>query len=384
MRDQEPNQDFADPYWHSAGNGVKTLNGKHSNHKHPKVYSIDELLASRITSQTKARPLEPLVRIGRKDRSIFAARGDLSFITGQAKSGKSTIGSIIIASALTNNQSGDFLEIYAEPCQGRKIVYIDTEQSDQSLVKFRDNICKYAGLAQLPEHVYILAYAGRERAERLEMIKQLMENEEMKDTHLWLIDGIIDLIGDMNNIDQSNEVLDYFGGIAKKQNMGIIFFIHENPGSAKMTGHLGTGAERKCAGTIAVKKDRAKQVHSIEPRLFRHSSDFEPIYFNYCPDSRRMVSLYGAARQDAQKTMDRETQKTEELRELAETCFEGDHLLMNKALVARIRNETGVSARSANTKIKEMLERQILAKVEGKYTLYDEAIHKNNAIQMPL
>lgn len=101
--------------------------------------------------------------------------------------------------------------------------------------------------------------------------------QELPDAHLWVIDGIADLIQDPNNIEQSFGLIESIMVQSDRMNSAVIGILHENPGTNKARGNLGSEAERKCGGAITIKKLKEQGVHSIVPRLIRGSADFDTI-----------------------------------------------------------------------------------------------------------
>lgn len=68
-----------------------------------------------------------------------------------------------------------------------------------------------------------------------------------------IIDGVADLCGDVNNIEQSNLLVASLMRISTQYNCHIINVIHQNFGSAKLgTGHLGSALEKKAETVIAL------------------------------------------------------------------------------------------------------------------------------------
>jgi hypothetical protein len=69
-----------------------------------------------------------------------------------------------------------------------------------------------------------------------------------------IIDGIADLIGDVNNIDEANMVVQKLMYWTEKFNIHIITVIHSNWGSTKPTGHLGSALEKKAETQIQLER----------------------------------------------------------------------------------------------------------------------------------
>jgi len=62
---------------------------------------------------------------------------------------------------------------------------------------------------------------------------------------LVVIDGIADLVSDVNDLEQSNNVVQKIMEWSQKFSCHIITVIHSNFGSDKPTGHLGSLLEKK-------------------------------------------------------------------------------------------------------------------------------------------
>ena len=99
-------------------------------------------------------------------------------------------------------------------------------------------------------HTFALRSIGFK--ERLEFIEYYL-NEKIKTPSLVIIDGIADLIADVNNIEQSNKLVSNLMRISAQKNCHIINVIHQNYGSQKLgTGHLGSALEKKAETVISL------------------------------------------------------------------------------------------------------------------------------------
>jgi len=82
--------------------------------------------------------------------------------------------------------------------------------------------------------------------ERVEFIEYyLYDKLEATDIGLVIIDGIADLCSDVNNIEESNAVVQKLMKWTKELNCHIVTVIHSNFGTDKPTGHLGSFLEKK-------------------------------------------------------------------------------------------------------------------------------------------
>ena len=139
-------QPFAALNGHSMPNNSK-INGKH--------LSFERILETFITDETAVSEIEPIVKV---KGAVFAVKGDISFISGLPKTGKSTISEIILATALMPEllESYDNLGISAAYCHNKPVIYIDTEQPKIYAKRRLNSIKKILNVAKKPENFHIL------------------------------------------------------------------------------------------------------------------------------------------------------------------------------------------------------------------------------------
>lgn len=161
---------------------------------------------------------------------------------------------------------------------------------------------------------------------------------EYPDTHLWIIDGAADLIQDPNDTKQSFGLIETMMVKSDELNTAIVLHIHQNPGGAKLRGNLGSEAERKCGGAIYVTKDKNTQVHAINPGVIRGTADFEPIYFRWDNDEKRMVSLESEEVEELKKQGGNSSTKKlgQKFEEYLNLVFKDESSLPSPEIVSRI------------------------------------------------
>ena len=151
-----------------------------------------------------------------------------------------------------------------------------------------------------------------------------------------------------------------------KLNTAIVLYLHENPGTTgKLRGNLGSEAERKCGGAIAIKKIKEKGIHAIESKLIRGSSDFEPIFFRWNKELGRMASLDASESELAKKSVDKEAIKLQKLIDLGKACAmigSAKYADMVQRIMDNVQKIEGgtISKRTAQTRLKTMVDNQIL------------------------
>ena len=313
--------------------------------------------------------------------SIFAVKGDISIVGGLPKAGKTSCSVFMIATALMKDKPAGFdsLQINSTYCQGEKVIYIDTEQPKSYTNRLRKQVLNILGVDSHPKELKIFNLRKYESAKKLEKVKELM-NEYPK-AHLWIIDGVADLIKDPNDTKESFGIIEFFMMASDKLNTAIVLYIHENPGTAgKLRGNLGSEAERKCGGAIAIKKIKDKGCHSIEAKLIRGSADFDTVFFRFERELGRMVSLNDSESSEVKKSTDKAAIKQAQRVQLAKRCLNTGSLkygdLVEKIMSVGIEIEgKPISAkRTAEGRVKEMKVMSIINLNGDFYELADKYI----------
>jgi hypothetical protein len=175
--------------------------------------------------------------------------GNLSVITAPPKTRKSFFCSLLASAFLSESN------IYGGKIKGHRgngdLIYIDTEQGSWHASKvFRRPLDMDSNIPSNKYHTFALRTVGFK--ERLQFIEHFLK-EKITEPSLVIIDGVADLCADVNNIEQSNELVSSLMRISTQQNVHIICVIHQNFGSAKLgTGHLGSALEKKAETVISL------------------------------------------------------------------------------------------------------------------------------------
>ncbi|MET4074518.1 AAA family ATPase [Hymenobacter sp. UYCo722] len=307
-----------------------------------------------------------LVTVISINKETFAVRGDISFTSGKPKAGKSAVSVCMAASALLPaGHPADTLQIRVMPANGLPVMIIDTEQPKANTKKMARYICRIIGVAPYdqPENLHIFNFRSYTKAEKLLRVKEAFA--AYPNAHLWIIDGLADLIDDVNGATESGKIVDWFMIQASLLNTTIVLVVHENPGSDKMRGHLGSEAERKGGGVITVVKDKEGGCHIIKSKILRNGPDFEPVYFSWS-EGRQFFETDGRAALIAS------AEKNKKERDLARQCFPaGTDSLSYGQLIKRIKDCMNVQDTAAGNWLKKMLACCVVIKrdAEQDYTL---------------
>jgi len=184
---------------------------------------------------------------------------NLTAITAEAKAGKSAlIGAMIAAPIASESGSGnpDLLSVESANPAGLAMVHIDTEQSPDDHWHLVDRALRRAG-AQLPSWLRSYCLTGLNAKAIFDALKRILERsaQDHRGVHSVLIDGVADLVRDVNDSAETNPFVAELHDLAIRYHCPIVGVVHFNPGSEKSRGHLGSQLERKAESNLKLTKD---------------------------------------------------------------------------------------------------------------------------------
>lgn len=207
---------------------------------------------------------------------LVGSLGNIITITGKPKSRKTTFLQAMLSSFLSGES---IFNINCSRPDGCNIALIDTEQSKYDLYRGLQRIKKAANVSELPSYLKIYQNRPLQAAEN----RQFLINLVQSDTALKIIfiDGMLDFVADMNNIEESSSLLFMLQKLCFENNILIVTILHENKASNYTLGHIGSFLERKSQSLLRVEKNEYGSVMSSV--YMRSDEDFIPIpiYYNY-------------------------------------------------------------------------------------------------------
>ena len=174
--------------------------------------------------------------------------GNFSFVQAPPKSKKTFFISMLAGAYLTETTkyTGNIKGHRA----GKVLAHFDTEQSTehaQRTFKRVLNISEYDGLNYDTYGLRTLS-----ASDRVFFIDSYLESYGDQ-TGVIIVDGVADLILDVNDIKEANEIVQRIMRWTEIYNVHIIVVIHSNHNSEKPTGHLGSFLEKKTETQIQLK-----------------------------------------------------------------------------------------------------------------------------------
>ena len=174
--------------------------------------------------------------------------GNFSFIAAGPKSKKTFLVSLLASAYMGSH------ETYVKDIKGfrgnKKVVHYDTEQSRYHAQKTFNRVHRMCKDASDYIPLALRQYSPEERLEFIDWHINTIDN-----LGLVIIDGVADLLNDINDLEKSNKVVHYLMRWTLNLNIHIITVIHSNFYNSKATGHLGSFLEKKTETQIGLSVD---------------------------------------------------------------------------------------------------------------------------------
>ena len=209
--------------------------------------------------------------------STIGTLGNFSASTGKAKSKKTFNISAIVAAALKNDEVLKYSACL--PPNKRKILYVDTEQSKYHCHKVMERILRLAGLPTDKDREDFVFIVLREQTpdKRKQIIGYMLEN--MPDVGLLIIDGIRDLMYDINSPSESTDLINLLMRWSSGYNLHIHTVLHLNKGDDNTRGHIGTELNNKAETVLQITKSQQDGNISEVKAMHIRDREFDPFAF---------------------------------------------------------------------------------------------------------
>lgn len=201
--------------------------------------------------------------------------GNISLITGKAKSKKTFFVGLAVSAVLSNKT---FMRIFKGNLSDTqfKILYFDTEQSNYHVQKSAHRICNLIEISN-PNNLIVYPLRKYSPDERLERINYAINNTP--DLVFVIIDGIRDLLTSINDENQSTKIISNLLKWSEEKNIHIMNVLHQNKGDKNARGHIGTELINKAETVLSITKDTANNDISIVEAQQCREKEPEPFAF---------------------------------------------------------------------------------------------------------
>ncbi|WP_435263874.1 AAA family ATPase [Tenacibaculum sp. nBUS_03] len=227
-----------------------------------------KVLSARVKASDDIKQNEFLLKIENTNKF---SKGDISGWVGQAKS-KKTFALTMFCAAIIGG-----LRLYGKFNANKKarVLWIDTEQSPSDVQRVTKRIKSLVGC-----EIGLFMYGLRplSPAQRIEAIGLLLE--EHKDIEVLIIDGVRDLLMDVNNAVECTEVMTLLMKWSYELDIHVAVVLHVNPKDGKARGHIGTELMNKSQTVIRITKDETDGNISWVEEVLGRGKGFDKFSFS--------------------------------------------------------------------------------------------------------
>ena len=266
----------------------------------------------------------------------FSPLGDIQVVRGMEGNGKSMLLTILMAAVLSGECGGLTCDL-----KDTKVLYVDTEQNMASTL-----------FVQRRVH-HLCRWRGKEANARFRVM-MLREVEDLKDrnSYLWqaiedfkptavFIDGVADLVSDINKFDECMVMVHKLMAEASRRFISIWSVLHVNYGSQKMRGHLGTEIAHKVSDVLSCQKDKTQDppVFTVE-QVKARNKDIQNFSFIVSDDESKIgiPTMVGHVDLDADTPTNRGERDL-----LMQEIFKFEKSLSKRAIVEAIQRKRFIS-----------------------------------------
>jgi hypothetical protein len=231
--------------------------------------SIDDLAQASIIPQGIEVP-KPEIVFAMGDVPMFTKKS-VSTLIGKAKSGKTTCTAWIVAQIITGSLN---------------VLWVDTEQGEYYGSRTQHWILNIAQIDKSPN----LTYADLKEFNpdvRYKIVESLIVSIK---PDLVIIDGIRDLVFDINQMEQATIIVGGLMRLATLHDCHILSILHQNKGNEHARGHLGTEMINKSESVIKVSMTDSR-ITVCEPE-FTRGEPFKPFAFDRDAYGRPIIVDY--------------------------------------------------------------------------------------------
>lgn len=239
--------------------------------------------------------------VSREDLPIIR-RGTLVGIQGRFGSHKSRFAEMLaslVISCLKHYPANKYLGYTKNPLERVALAYIDTERNTkEELPVTIQGIRKKADFDPYNEvtDFHYTSIKTIERKNRLQAVQEYLQFlRTQTDLHIFcVLDVLTDCVSDFNDAKDSLALCDFLNNLCENENATILGVIHENPGSEKARGHLGTEFANKASTFFQigfVRDSSGNDTDVIRLRYLKVRSIKRPesLYLTYSPDIEGLI-----------------------------------------------------------------------------------------------
>ena len=222
------------------------------------------------------------------DGNTIGTQGNFIALTGLPKAGKSTFVSAIIAAGITGIDTLNFKVHTYE--NNFRIALFDTEQSAYDFNRTVKRVEKFSNYDRPGVFKFFDAFlfSGDSAADIMQAINHYLKTAE--NIGILIIDGILDLIDNMNDESASKRLIRQLKRWARKYGILIITVLHLGKKDMSSIGHIGSASDRYAQSTLTIEKNKIGNFE-CRPKFLRSAKDFETIEIMYSNNLNTYVRI---------------------------------------------------------------------------------------------
>lgn len=218
-------------------------------------------------------PPETLISIGEHQYkgnyypTTAMTAGSFSVIAAPSKSKKTLFKTQLCATYIGGNAAYRFPLLRTHRNSDEYILDFDTEQSEYYAQRTFKGVAEVVGTIYPQYLTFKICHLTAD--ERVAFIDKALERYKGK-MKMVFIDGIADLMNDVNNLEWSNQIVHKLIKWADQYKIHICTIIHVAYGVTKATGHLGSAVTKKAETVFLLKPDENnKDIVEVIPQYTR-------------------------------------------------------------------------------------------------------------------
>jgi len=219
-----------------------------------------------------------------QDKIYFTIKGEVigtsgNFVTlaGLPKAGKTRyIGAAIASAILKDPVFGLRFHLHENKT---KIALFDTEQSPYDFNRLISLIKQLSFTKDLNPHIDAFLVREDSAQSILQLINIYLEHNP--GCGILVIDGLLDLLDNMNDEGQSKRIIRIFKRWTKIYDCLIVTVLHMGKQGTNTLGHIGASSDRYAQSSLEVTKEKNGGGFTLSPKFCRSSMGFDPINIYY-------------------------------------------------------------------------------------------------------
>lgn len=319
------------------------------------LLEIEKLVKARATQEIRIAPA-----LIERDGIGIIRKGTINSIQGGFGSHKSRLGEGLCSLLLDKGCKSEFLGFKKLTSDPITVCYLDTERNTieefpQSIKSILANSCNTDGT-----NFRFTSLKKVDRKDRLDALKVFLSEVRRTTTnHLFVVlDVVTDCISNFNDPSESMELYDYIGNLAEDDDATFLLIIHQNPGSDKARGHLGTEGTNKASTVFSIgfeknKSNEDTDLIRLKFMKLRSSKRQENIYIKYDETLKGLV-LAKAAEVKAVLSDRRQKADNEEVADFLGSFMEESREYSQQEILQAINTQFNCTDNTSKVRLREI------------------------------